>query len=63
MRKLIEYRITYSNGDVDHCNWWEWKNRISDPDVTLIERVIRYWQDDAELVREETKILFEKGER
>jgi len=62
LRKLIEYKITYNDGNVDHVGWSEAKRMVSNPpaDVDLIKKVTRWWQDDGQLAREDTNVLFER---
>ena len=63
LRKLIEYRVTHSDGDIDHVNWREARKLQEKPpeDIELLERVTRYWQEDEELVDEEAEVLYEKN--
>lgn len=57
MRKLIKYRI-YRGEDVDHEKRMP---KVISEEIDLIEKVVRYWEDDGKLVNEETSTTYEKN--
>jgi hypothetical protein len=60
MRKTIEYFVHYKDGDVDTVNWRTARRLAQNPsdDIDYIEKSIRYWDEDENLVDEKSEILY-----
>ena len=69
--KLVEYKISYRDGDVDHVSSYTAKRIAADPEpaVQAVERVTRDWAEERLrgkvnmiLQDEDTEILYERSE-
>ena len=61
IRQSTEYRIYYTDDDVDHVSRADFNRLLANPtaDKRAIAKVIRHWQDDDQLISENEQYLYE----
>lgn len=63
LRKLVEYKVYYIDGNVDHVDWRTAKRMARSPsaDIKAISRVTRWWhREDGSLEREDEEFYLRR---